>query len=379
MAGGDRVDHGSGPRHDVAGGEHAAQSRHRAPRVDRQPPAVGQPGREVAGQEAEIGLLADRREDVVGGHHELAAGNRDGPASSARIRLAELHLEALDTRQQALLHHDSGGRGQKAERHPLRDRRVDLLLVGRHLLTLPAIDDLDRRCLEPERRARGLDRRGSAADHDDLAVEARAFPLVDPAQESERVLHRFAVLFTRDTQASPKLGTHREQHRRVAVGEEVFEVAVRPHLVTGADLDTGAHEHVDLVVQHGGRQTIVGDAVAQHAASLGLGLEHRHPVPGARQIVGGGQARGARADDGHALRPARCQGDFGRRQLELEIGDEALQRPDRDGAAGRVALAGLLAWMVADAAADPGQADSARGPPRAPRRSGPRRSTTRRT
>jgi hypothetical protein len=45
----------------------------------------------------------------------------------------------------------------------------------------------------------------------------------------------------------------------------------------------------------------VGDAVAQQAADAAVLLEHRHVVAGARQLLRGGQAGRAGADDGDLL------------------------------------------------------------------------------
>ena len=54
---------------------------------------------------------------------------------------------------------------------------------------------------------------------------------------------------------------------------------------------------VDVVLLH----LEVGDAVAQQAAGLGLALVDMHLVAGAGQLLGGGHAGRARADDRDAL------------------------------------------------------------------------------
>ncbi len=54
---------------------------------------------------------------------------------------------------------------------------------------------------------------------------------------------------------------------------------------------------VDQVLLH----LEVGNAVAQQPAGLGVLLEDMNVVSGARQLLGGGQAGGAGADDGDRL------------------------------------------------------------------------------
>ena len=66
-------------------------------------------------------------------------------------------------------------------------------------------------------------------------------------------------------------------------------------------------DEVDLLVERRLGQAVLGDAVAHHAAGVVLLLEDRDVVAGDREVVGGGEARGAGADDGDAL--ARRLGD----------------------------------------------------------------------
>ena len=89
--------------------------------------------------------------------------------------------------------------------------------------------------------------------------------------------------------------------------------------------------------------------------AIGPGLEDRDSMPAAREVVGGGQAGGSRADDQHAL--------TGRLALDGElpalpdrlIAEEALDAVDAHGLVEFAAVAGGLAGVVADAAHDGGQ------------------------
>jgi hypothetical protein len=70
-----------------------------------------------------------------------------------------------------------------------------------------------------------------------------------------------------------------------------------------ADQHAGAEAHalrlhlLDAAVDQALFHLEVGNAVAQQAADAVALLEHRHLVAGARQLLGGGQAGGAGADD----------------------------------------------------------------------------------
>ena len=57
----------------------------------------------------------------------------------------------------------------------------------------------------------------------------------------------------------------------------------------------------DLGVEHVARQAVFRDAEAHHAAGERAGFADRHVVAEAAQMIGGGEARGAGADDEHAL------------------------------------------------------------------------------
>ena len=81
-------------------------------------------------------------------------------------------------------------------------------------------------------------------------------------------------------------------------------------------------------------QTVLGDAVAQHAAQLGQALVDGHLVAAAGQLVGAGHAGGTRADHGDLLVAglARVQGRSFQVVLEGVVAEEALHGVDGDGA-----------------------------------------------
>ena len=97
-------------------------------------------------------------------------------------------------------------------------------------------------------------------------------------------------------------------------------------------------------------QLEVGDAVGEQAAGLGALLVDVHLVAGARQLLGGGEARRARADDGDLL-AGLALGRLRRHPAFLEgpVGDGALDGLDGDRVVVDVERAGRLARRRAHA------------------------------
>jgi len=113
----------------------------------------------------------------------------------------------------------------------------------------------------------------------------------------------------------------------------------------------------DLGVEHFLGQAVLRDAVAEHAARLGLRLEHVHGVTAHGQVVRAREAARAGAHDGHALAVARRHlGPVRLCHAQIEIRDEALDVVDAHRLIEQVAPAALdLARPRAHPAADGGQ------------------------
>ena len=139
----------------------------------------------------------------------------------------------------------------------------------------------------------------SASDRLDVAERLVADAAVLLRQELHREVDA-VELAAGDRQVARLLGAAR-QHHRVVLCHDVVD----RHLV--ADMDVVVEGHalgfhlrdapVDVALLH----LEVGDAVAQQAAGLGVLLVEVDVVPGARELLRAGQARGARADHGHGL------------------------------------------------------------------------------
>ena len=91
---------------------------------------------------------------------------------------------------------------------------------------------------------------------------------VDAHQERQSVFDLRQLLLAGEAEDPAVLGPDGHDHCAVAFGGQAREIEVGPESLTGAELDAVADEMVDLVLKHVVRQTVGGDAVAQHAARL---------------------------------------------------------------------------------------------------------------
>ena len=116
-----------------------------------------------------------------------------------------------------------------------------------------------------------------------------------------------------------------------------------------------ASDAVDVLLQGGLGQAVLGDAEAQHAAGLRLALEHGDGVAEEREVAGGGETAGARAHHRDLLleRDLRLLGQ--RHVVERVVADEPLEAGDGQRLVDLTARAVGLALVRADAAADGGE------------------------
>ena len=119
-------------------------------------------------------------------------------------------------------------------------------------------------------------------------------------------------------------------------------------------LERHAHRQdpVDLGVEHVAREPVVRDAEAHHAAGHRTGLEDRHLVAEAAQVIGGREPGGPAPTTSTRL-PDRLGGGIERPALlDRLVADEALDRVDADRLVELAAVAGGLARVVTDATHD---------------------------
>ncbi len=157
------------------------------------------------------------------------------------------------------------------------------------------------------RRARRVERCRAVADHDDVAGDAHLAALAHAAQHVDRLDYCLAA---GDTALGCLPGADADED-----GIEAGVVqALEGDLVAQGDAVDEAHaglpERLELTFEHVLGQPELGDAVAQHAAGLVVGVVDRHLVTGLRQEPGAAEAGRTGADHGHpaAGRGADLQG-----------------------------------------------------------------------
>ena len=131
---------------------------------------------------------------------------------------------------------------------------------------------------------------------------------------------------------------------RLHLLEDVVDLAVQ------LDRDTHVDDPTHLGFKYFARQTVLGDAEAHHAAHVGAGVHHGDGVAEAAQVVGGGHARGAGADDEHLLAGFLSGRDELPAAFDRLVAEKALDRIDAHGLVHLRAVAGPFAGVVADAA-----------------------------
>ncbi len=325
--------------HHVAAGEDPRAAGHHV-QADLDDPVVDlEAGHAV--EQREVRLLAEREHERV------------------RLELLQLarRLRKAGLVEGHLLQHQLARVGVLDRREPLHrdallERLLDLEVVRRHPVARAAVDDDRVGRAEPLRGARDVHRGVAAAVDDDAAAEQRLLLALHAAQHGDRV-EDVRRLAGGDVGALADVGADREERR--------VEAALAQRRGDVRDLGVQLERHaqiedpLDLGVEHVAREAVLGDAEAHHAAGQRAGLVDRDRVAEASEVVGSGQARGARADDEHAL-AGRRRGHVDRpAPLDRLVAEEPLDRVDPDRLVDLHAVARGLTGVVADAPHHSGQ------------------------
>ena len=275
-AGRDGLNHGGGPGDGVAAGEDAGRAGPEALLVGLD--AV--PFRELDRPEClvfdaqQVLVLADGRDDPVGREQRFAADHFDGPWPPRSVGLAQPHRDALKPRQLAAVDDGLFGRDKEAQLHAFLDGLLDLLVLGGHLRAGAAVQDdglLRAATQGGPRRVYG----GVAATDDghDAVQGGRAVPL-HALKEGDAGQYPFVALVL-DPHALGHPGAQSQEDRPEAVLFKAVQREVLAQPLTRPRLDSAGKKEIYLLVQDTLRQAEIGDAVAKHAAQLGLLVEDR--------------------------------------------------------------------------------------------------------
>lgn len=312
-----------------------------------------------------VGIDTDSHEHLVTLHGDGLA-RLDRAAATRVVGLAELHHVEHGTLHLAVVADDVALRVVEIhEVDALLLCLLDLVAACRHLVEGAAIDHRHVGA-EALGRAAGVHGGVATTDHDDLLADI------------ERRL-RVGLVGVHDVDAEEELvggedmdgvlaGNVHKLRLACARGDvdaleallaELVDGDGLAHEAVGVELHAQGAEHVELMVHDLVRQTILRDAVVEHAAEEMEGLED----VGLKALLGHlarkGKARGTGTDDGDldAVGGSHVPRDLLDR-LALVIGDEALQRADGDGGVLHLdvdTMALTLLLLRADAAADGGE------------------------
>ena len=363
----DGPDHQRGAPDDVAGGEDARQAGlhglevglHRAPAGDREV-GRGQQVRQVFRIEAQ-GL-----DDQAGGQVEVAALDLLGRLAAGGVGRAEPHADGAQAVGVAGVAEHGAGGGQPFEHHAFLLGVGDLAGRAGHVGAIAAVEAGHRLRALAHGGAHAVHGGVAAADHDDVAargVELAAVIGRDAVAEADAVRGDQVVERRRDPgragargdQLAGRIDADSDQDRVVA-GAQLVQAGVAADLEAEFELDAAIGQAGGAPLDHVLFQLEAGDAVDQQAAGAVVTVVDGDVITGFAQPLGGGQARGAGADDPDRL----AAGGTGAQGLDPAflpglVGQVAFDRADGDGAvAGLLDGAGALAQAVlrADAAAD---------------------------
>src|SRR5450759_4068860 len=175
LALGDRLDGRLGAEYGVAAGEHPRVGGLEGPVVNGDRAPLGALDALLLGRAVELGVLADRRDDLVALNDELAALDGHGAAAAGGVGLAELHAQHLDAGDLVGgVGKDAHGRAEQLQLDALLLGLVDLGVVGGHLLARPAVQAGDLFGALAHGSAAGVHSGKAAADDGNIV------PDVDP-------------------------------------------------------------------------------------------------------------------------------------------------------------------------------------------------------
>ena len=310
-------------------------------------------------EEAQVDLLAGRHQDAVGVHDGgivlVVMEHEPALLVAGVVRALELHAGYPAVIVERALHAPL-----RHNLHALFLRALYLLAGGCELVLGLAEHQRDRLRAQALRRYCDVHGDVAAADDDDVLALLLAHPLVDLDQELQAELRELLAVEAQH-RAFPRAGgvEHLVVLGLEPIGGDVPAQLAAHYELNAHALDSGG-DGFDVVLG----QAVVGDGVPEHAARLLHFVVDGDAVAGLAQVVGGGEAGGARADDGD-LDAGLALGSLVVDVLMLHgvVAERALDGVDGDVLVGAVraldghgsqAVAVVLAEMCADAAGDRG-------------------------
>ena len=198
----------------------------------------------------------------------------------------------------------------------------------------------------------------AAADDEDFFADGEAEAEVDVEEEVDAFVDAIEV-YAGDGEVAAAVGSDGDKGG-VEVAAEVGDGEVTSCGLIEFEVDvSGGEDLADLGFDDVAGESVLGQAEIEHATGDLGGFEEGDGVAHEGEVVCGGEADGAGADDGDAIGElglaAACVDVDGVAGLgAVAFGEEALECADGDGFVDFTTAAGGLAGMGADAAADAG-------------------------
>ena len=319
LAGTDGLDRRARPVGHVATGKNAGLARHQRATVgDDETAGDFETAALDAGQ---VRTLANGEDHMVAFEAQPLAGIELRVEAAGLVKYVFAVLEAdrpifLDARRPPTRMHD----------HALGDRSLDLVRTGRHLAALFEADHVDLLRSLAQGGERHVDGDVAAADDDDARTDPHVLAAADIAQEIYAAKNE-GLMHTLDRNHARHLRAKAKEHRVVILAEDVEA----SNLGAGMNRNTECGDLFEFLVQQFGRQTIGGDAVAKHAASLALSLEYFDVVTKNPQVISGGKSCGTGTDDADTLAGRRRQFRFRIAAIgQTVLGGLGLHGPDEN-------------------------------------------------
>ena len=346
-AGIDGADDGGGAGLAVAAAKEAIEVGHGAVRI-------GDDATPLAGdahvlKRLGIDILANGNKHALAGDDALGRGSGTRSRTTATGLADNLRLHAQAVHATVLARLD-GERGRQLQYlAALGLGTGDLGVLGRHIADAAAVDDAHLFGTAAHGRASHVHGHVAAADDAHaLAAQVGQLVVANGTQHLDGRLHAES-LFALKAELLVAMGTDGQID-----GIELVAQADKLLAVDGVielNVDAGAQDPIDLGLQALARQTIAGDAVAQHAAQVVALLKNGHFVAHHGQVVGAGKTGRAAAD--HSDAPTGVVHYMRLVVVEVTVlNGKTLEGEDVHGvvdhAAAAVHLAGMLAHQAAD-------------------------------
>src|SRR6266436_880491 len=271
-------------------------------------------------------LLADGDEDIVAGNMLVGFAGRDKVAPAFGIVLG-FHLFEDDAGEAAIIVGESFGYQEIEDRDAFVHRVLLLPWRGLHLFEAGTHHDGDLFAAEPARGTAAVHGGVAAAEHDDALAD-----LVDVAERNAGqpvdadvdVFGRF--LAARNIEVTTARGAGADKDSVEILGKQLPEAV---DALPAAELHAEIENVAAFLVDDGLRQAEPRNLRADHAACLGVAVEHHAGVTKRCEIAGNREGGRAAADKRDALSVLAC----GRAwqagpDVVLEIGGDALEAAD---------------------------------------------------